>query len=425
MNLLVKNARICDPSAGTDEVRDLCIEQGVIVDTPALPASKYVSMNGDDLIVTPGLVDLHVHFREPGDGRSETTATGSRAAARGGFTHVVTMPNTTPPTDSPDLVRSALAAGQAAGLVNVLPAACVTLGRKGTDLAPLSDLASAGACAFTDDGAAVADASLMKEALAAASALRIPIFQHAVDPDVSREGVIRECQLASERDLPLFDPEAESSIVARDIRLAGETGGHLHIQHISCAKTVELLRSAERSPLRVTSEATPHHLSLCSSDIASDDANYKMNPPLGNPEDREALVGAVMDGTVTCLATDHAPHSMQDKASGFSLGAFGVIGLETAAAVTYDLLVAPGLLPLLRWVALWTTAPAEIIHLAAPSVSAGSPANIAIFKKGSRTITTDDIMSMSTNSPFIGRKTTLNPVVTICNGRETWRAPGY
>lgn len=422
MNWLIKNAQVCDPSAETDDTRDFCVEEGVIVDAPSLPETEYTSIAGEGIIVTPGFVDLHVHFREPGGEDSETLATGSQAAARGGFTHVVTMPNTTPPTDTPELVASTKANADEIGLVNVLPSACVTVNRSGCQLAPLEALAAAGASSFTDDGGVVGNASLMRNALAAAARLDKPLLQHAVDPLICGDGVIRQCRLASELQLPVFPPEAETTVVARDIDLAADTGGHLHIQHISCKATADLLRAAASAGVRVTSEVTPHHLALCTHDIDADDPNYKMNPPLGTPEDREALLAAVADGTITCLATDHAPHSSEKKSSGFAASAFGVIGLETAAALTYDLLVASELTSLLKWVSLWTTAPAEIISIAPPSLSPGRQANVAIFKRGARSISQADILSKSCNSPFIGRETALNPILTICNGRESWCA---
>ena len=423
MNLLIRQARICDPAINFDDIADICLEDGVIVDTPSLPEGDYQVMDGADLIITPGFLDIHVHFREPGGNASETIATGSRAAARGGFTHVVTMPNTAPTTDNPELIKETIAKGEAAGLVTILPSACATIGRRGGELTDLAALQSAGASSITDDGSAVKDESVMSELLTASAALNIPILQHAVDPAICEFGVIRDCELARTLNVPTFDPLAETSIVDRDIKLVRETGGYLHIQHISAAGTVDLLRTAKIEGLSVTSEVTPHHLALSVDDIESDDSNMKMNPPLGTERDRQALISAVAEGTITCFATDHAPHSKEKKVGGFARGAFGVTGLETAAAITYDLLVVPGIIPLTQWVAMWTTAPAAIIGMPPPSLTPGNQADLCVFRTGLHTqASIADIQGKSLNTPFIGHPVSMIPILTILKGKKTWSA---
>lgn len=401
------------------------MEHGTIVDTPSLSEREYRTITGSDLIVTPGFVDIHVHFREPGGEASETIASGSKAAACGGFTHVVTMPNTTPPIDTPKLVKDTRAKGVAAGLVSILPSACATLGRQGTKLTDIASLQTAGASAVTDDGSAVTDEALMCNLFIASAALGIPILQHAVDPAISGHGVIRDCELARKLNLPIFDPLAETSIVKRDINLLREVGGHLHIQHISAAGTVDLLRAAKLEGLSVTSEVTPHHLALSVDDITSDDPNMKMNPPLGTTEDRDALMAAVADGIITCFATDHAPHSTDKKLGGFAKAAFGIIGLESAAAITYELLVLTGKITLAHWTAMWTTAPAAIIGLPAPSLATGRHANLCVFRKGlNKAIALSDIQSKSTNTPFLGYSISLKPILTLFGGKLTWSGDG-
>ena len=421
MNYFIRNVHICDPAQGVDARGDVCITNGIITDPSAEPETGHTVIDGSDLLVTPGFVDIHVHFREPGGEESETIATGSLAAARGGFTHVVTMPNTSPPTDTPEIVIDTIKKAQDAGHVHICPSACATVASKGREMAPLAELTAAGAVCFTDDGAAIRDRCLMKDILKEAAKLGVPILQHAVDPEISKLGVIRESMLSRDLGLQTFDPTAESSIVERDIELVRETGGSLHIQHLSSAQTLELLRKAKRDGLPVTSEVTPHHMALSVDDILSDDPNYKMNPPLGTAQDREAIIAAIADGTVSCLATDHAPHTAVKKSEGFAGSAFGIIGLETAAAISYDLLVESGVIPLSSWVSLWTVAPAAIIGLSAPSLAVGYPANMTVFKTGLTKILSErDIMSKSHNSPFLGRSVSLDPILTLCDGTISW-----
>lgn len=420
VNYFFKQAHICDPSRGIDGRADLCIENGLLT-LAAEPTADHVVMDGTDLLITPGFVDIHVHFREPGGEDSETIATGSLAAARGGFTHVVTMPNTTPPTDSPEVIEATIEKAKREGNVHVCPSACATLGSKGRELAPLPALIDAGAICFTDDGAAIRDADLMRDVLKTATELGVTVMQHAVDPEISKLGVIRECALATKLGLQTFDPRAESSIVERDIGLVRETGGSLHIQHLSSLDTLPALRKAIADGLAVTSEVTPHHLALSVDDIPGDDPNFKMNPPLGTAADCEALAAALADGTITCLATDHAPHTAAKKSMGLAESAFGIIGLETAAAITYDLLVTSGRITLARWVELWTTSPAKIIGIAQPSLTPGMPANLSVFQtEVTKVLSETDILSKSANTPFLGRSVSLDPILTFCDGRISW-----
>ncbi|MBR1920370.1 MAG: amidohydrolase family protein, partial [Kiritimatiellae bacterium] len=287
----------------------------------------------------PGFVDVHVHFRDPGLHDAETTASGLAAAARGGFAAVVTMPNTNPATDSPDAMDyQRRAAAASAGGVLLLPSACITKGRLGREVADLEALAEAGAAFFTDDGSYVADDHVMEEAMRRSARLGMSVCQHAMDPREQRDGVIRDCPLARRLHLPVIPPSAETAAIRRDLSICRVTGCRLHVQHISTAEGVELVRGAQKEGLPVTAEATPHHLLLSSGQIPRDDANYKMAPPLGNDEDRAELRRAVRDG-ILMFATDHAPHPAAAKARGFAGSANGIIGLETAVAITWAVMV--------------------------------------------------------------------------------------
>lgn len=288
------------------------------------------------LLDFPGFVDVHVHFRDPGMPEAETTVSGANAARRGGFAAVVTMPNTTPAGDSVDWVRRQLC--DASLPVRIFPSACITKGRLGREVADLEALADAGAAFFTDDGSYVSDDKVMEEAMRRAAELNMCVCQHAMDPKALAGGVVRDCAFARKAGLAVVSVETETRAIRRDLSLCRETGCRLHIQHISTAEGVELVRNAQQEGLPVTAEATPHHLLLSCDDLEADDANYKMAPPLGNDEDRSELRRAVKDG-VLMFATDHAPHPRRTKENGFASSANGIIGLETAIPVTYSVMV--------------------------------------------------------------------------------------
>ena len=289
----------------------------------------------------PGFVDVHVHFRDPGVPEAETTATGLAAAAHGGFAAVVTMPNTTPACDSPEAIeeqrKKEKGKRKKCGCL-LFSSACITRGRLGKEVADLEALAEAGAAFFTDDGGYVADDKVMEEAMNRIAALNMVACQHAMDPAEQKGGVIRDCALARKLNLPVVSVETETKAIRRDLSLVRETGCRLHVQHISTAEGVALVRDAQHEGLPVTAEATPHHLLLCCDDLTADDANFKMAPPLGNREDRAELRKAVKDG-VLMFATDHAPHPAAKKSLGFLKSANGIIGLETAIPITYAVMV--------------------------------------------------------------------------------------
>ena len=366
-------------------------------------------------VVPGGLRDVHVHFRDPGQPESETRATGAAAAAAGGFTCVTTMPNTTPAGDTSAWLREQIE--DTALPVRIAPSACITKGRLGREVADLEALATAGAVAFTDDVSFVDDVHVMEAAMFRAAKLHKPVMQHAVVPALLAGGVMRDCPVARQFGLPVMPPDAEVEAVRRDIALCRVTGCALHIQHISCAGTVALIRDAQREGLPVTGEATPHHLLLSCDDIPGDDANWKMAPPLGSREDVAALRAAVKDGTLGVLATDHAPHSAVRKAGGFRTGANGIVGLETAAAITWQVLVVEEGMAPADWAARWTTGPAALLgeEIADPA------ANFTVLDlHAGKTVDPETFNTRSTNQPFTGMRFDAWPVLTAFNGRITW-----
>lgn len=340
-----------------------------------------------------GFRDIHVHFRDPGMPQAETRATGAAAAAAGGFVCVTTMPNTTPAGDSVAWLREQIEDDSLP--VRIAPAACITRGRLGREVADLERLAEAGAVAFTDDGSFVSDRNVMREAMRRAAALGRPVMQHAVVPSLLRDGVIRNCRVARAFRLPVMPPDAEVEAVRRDIGLCRETGCSLHIQHISCAGTVDLIREARREGLPVTGEATPHHLLFSCDDIPDNDANWKMAPPLGNQEDRAAIRAAVKDGTLGILATDHAPHPAAAKRGGFIGSANGIVGLETAVAITYKVLVEDEGMDVNEWAKRWTEGPARLI-------GEEPDGETVIDLQANRTVDPSSFMSLSRNMPYAG-----------------------
>lgn len=340
-----------------------------------------------------GFRDIHVHFRDPGMPQAETRATGTAAAAAGGFVCVTTMPNTTPAGDSVAWLREQIEDDSLP--VRIAPAACITRGRLGREVADLERLAEAGAVAFADDGSFVSDRNVMREAMRRAAALGRPVMQHAVVPSLLRDGVIRDCRVARAFRLPVMPPDAEVEAVRRDIGLCRETGCSLHIQHISCAGTVDLIREARREGLPVTGEATPHHLLFSCDDIPDNDANWKMAPPLGNQEDRAAIRAAVKDGTLGILATDHAPHPAAAKRGGFVGSANGIVGLETAVAITYKVLVEDEGMDVNEWAKRWTEGPARLI-------GEEPDGETVIDLQANRTVDPSSFMSLSRNMPYAG-----------------------
>ena len=366
------------------------------------------------ILTFPGFVDVHVHFRDPGIPEAETTASGLEAARRGGFAAVVTMPNTTPACDSPEWMDYQRKAAQCAGAGTLLlPSACITKGRLGREVADLESLAEAGAAFFTDDGSYVADDKVMEEAMRRTAALGMCICEHAMDPKEVGNGVIRDCELARIRHLPIIPVSAETVAIRRDLAICRVTGCRLHIQHISTAEGVSLVRDAQKEGLPVTAEATPHHLLLSCERIPRDDANYKMAPPLGNNEDRAELRRAVKDG-VLMFATDHAPHPAAKKALGFAGSANGIIGLETAIPLTWATMVeGEGMSPD-DWARAWWKMSRGILSpRAAARLDDARQTVVEIGER--RVIDIAKFASLSRNCPYDGFESNCWPVaVTHC-----------
>lgn len=419
MKLLLKNARVVDPASGLDAPRDLRIAEGRIVEVGAsLPpgGAEVVDLRG--LVACPGFLDMHVHLREPGHEWKETIATGTRAAAAGGFTGVACMPNTEPPIDSRSVVEFVLAQAREHGAVPVYPIGCVSKGQKGAELAEMGDMALAGARGFSDDGKPVASAGLMRRALEYARIFDLPVIDHCEEPTLSAGGVVHEGEVATRLGLAGWPGVAEDVMVQRDILLAAYTGGHVHIAHLSTARSVELVRRAKSEGIRVTCEITPHHFALDHRAVGDYDTAAKMNPPLREASDREALLAALADGTADAIATDHAPHHADEKCVEFSRAPFGIVGLETAVSIGLDRLVGAGVLDLPRFVTLMSVAPARILRLAKGTLAPGADADVTVLDPA-RKVTVDPgaFRSKSRNTPFAGWTLTGAPVMTIVGGR--------
>ena len=369
----------------------------------------------------PGFLDVHVHFRDPGAPESETTSTGLAAARRGGFAAVVTMPNTTPACDSPEMMAYQRAQSpaqsnnqtvkQSDNIPILLPSACITKCRAGREVADLEALAEAGAAFFTDDGSYVADDRVMEEAMRRAASLGMCVCDHAMDPKEQGGGVIRDCALARQRHLPVIPVSAEAVAIRRDIAICRVTGCRLHIQHISTAEGVALVRDAQREGLPVTAEATPHHLALSCGEIPGDDTNYKMAPPLGNDEDRMELRRAVKEG-VLMFATDHAPHSAERKSRGFAYGANGIIGLETAIPITWQVMVEEEGMSPDAWAAAWWKMPRSIISPRAAK-RLGGARQTSVEVGEIRVVEVAKFASRSRNCPFDGWESACWPAVEM------------
>jgi dihydroorotase len=421
MSLLIKGGRVVDPAGGIDAPADVLIEGGQIVgvgtDLPA--AEEEISAQG--LVVAPGFIDLHVHLREPGFEYKETIASGTRAAARGGFTSVVCMPNTNPPVDNRAVVEFILAEAARNGAVRVYPIGAITKGRRGEELSGMADLAAAGVVAFSDDGNTVMNAAVMRRALEYGKMLDLPLSVHCEDVHLAGQGLMNEGRMSTLLGLPGQTRAAESVIIARDVELARLTGGRIHFAHVSTKEGVDLIRRAKELGLRVSAEATPHHLTLTDEQVATYDPNTKVSPPLRTREDVEALRAGLLDGTIDCIATDHAPHSRDDKDVEYAHAAWGMVGLETAWPVIYTHLVLTGALSLLQAIDLFTRQPADLFNLPGGRIAVGEPADLVLFDPNKKQQVTEELLvSKGKNSPFIGQELQGWPVYTIVGGQIKW-----
>jgi len=420
--IYIQGGRLVDPAAGRDEVGDLFVSGGRIAPLPAALPAEATRIDATGLIVTPGLVDLHVHLREPGGEAAETIQSGSTAAARGGFTTIVAMPNTHPPVDSASRVAWCKARAEAAP-VAVQPTGCITAGRAGRAVADFAAMREAGAVAFTDDGCTVGCDAVMRQAMMRARAMDALLMDHAQDTALERAGVMHDGEHAERLCLPGIPSWAEEKVIRRDIELAEATGCRLHIQHVTTREGVAHIRAARERGVAVSGEVTPHHLALTDADVDPDNADFKMNPPLRSSADRDALRAAVAEGTLQAFATDHAPHLSQAKASGFLDAPFGVVGLETAVGVTYRCMVESGAMDLTSWVARWTVGPMQVLGAPLPTLDVGARADIALLDLETEwRVDSEQFASRSRNTPFSGRCVKGYAACTIRNGVVVWRA---
>lgn len=399
--IVLRGGRIVDSRGET--VADVAIENGVVVDVGrGVPGSDVVDVGG--CVVAPGFVDLHAHLREPGREEAETIETASRAGAKGGYTALVAMPNTDPPQDSVAVVDFVREQGRRAGLVEVVPSGCITLGRKGEALAPMAELAAAGVRIFTDDGNGVQDELLMRRAMEYAKGLDITLAQHCEVASLTKGAVMNECRCCTTLGLPGWPAIAEELMVYRDIELARLTGARIHLLHLSTARSVDLVRSAKRDGLPVTAEVTPHHLSLDENRLATFDTVYKVNPPLRSPADIAALRAGVADGTIDAIATDHAPHPRRDKELSLDLAPPGMLGLETALGVALSVLDI-GLTNLVRLMSINPARIAGIDDRHGRDVTPGAPANLVVFDPDvTWRVDPNSMESKSRNTPYVGMK---------------------
>ncbi len=422
-HLLIRGGRVLDPATGRDGVMDVRIADGKIADVgPGLKAAGDAVIEAKGLVVAPGLVDIHVHLREPGQEGKETVASGTRAAALGGVTSVACMPNTIPALDSASIIQYVLHKAATEGVVRVYPIGCISQDRKGEVMADLAGLRDAGAVAFTDDGNCVMNALLARRAMINCRNLGVPYIEHAEDESMVDGGVMHEGEVSLKLGLAGRSSLAEDVIVGRDAMLAAESGAHFHVAHISSARSVEIVRQARRRGTRITAEVTPHHLGMTDEAVGEFDTQAKVNPPIRDEAHRQALIAGVKDGTIDAIATDHAPHGPLDKDVEFNQAASGMIGLQTMLPVVLDLLVRPGHLTLMAALKLMTSSPAALLNLPGGTLAVGAAADVMVFDEaGTWTVNAATIVSKSRNTPLLGRTMTGRVVHTVVGGRVVVR----
>lgn len=418
----IKGGRIVDPCSGRDEVDDLWIVDGkVFLSAPGGSKAKEEVIDASGKVVAPGLVDIHVHFRDPGQTHKETIRTGSEAAAAGGFTTVVGMPNTVPVCDNAGTFRYIQNAIQADAKIRVLQTGALTRGLEGEQMAPIGSLKNAGVVAVTDDGYCVQNNQLMRQIASYARMFDLPILDHCQDYSLTEGAVINEGHWSLRLGLRGWPREAEEIIVSRNIILSELTGAHIHMQHISSGNSVRMLREAKLRNIRATAEASPHHISLTDSECRNYNTLFKMNPPLREDADRKKIIEGLRDGTIDCIATDHAPHTADEKNVEFDYAPFGIIGLETALPVVLDTLVKEEGFSLLSALGLMSAKAAKVLGIPGGSLSEGSDADIVIFDPEEEWVPgPDSFRSRSHNSPWLGRKLTGKVTRTIVAGKTVY-----
>lgn len=423
--LLVRGGRVVDPGAGIDATLDVLLADGKVEKLgKRLPARGATAVDARGLVVCPGFIDIHTHLREPGREDKETIASGTRAAAAGGFTAVCAMPNTSPVNDSAGITRAILEKAKAEGAVRVYPIGAITRGQQGEELAELGDLREAGCVAVSDDGKPVASARMMRRALEYAQAFGLVVIDHCEEPTLAEKACMNEGPVATLLGLRGAPAAGEAIMVERNVLLAELTGGRVHIAHLSAAASVDAVRRGKARGVKVTAEVTPHHLFLTDAAVRETgyDTNTKMNPPLRSEADRAAVVAGLRDGTIDCIATDHAPHTVDDKQVEYDQAAFGIVGLETAVPLCLDRLVHAGLVDLRQLVALLSTNPARVLGLPGGTLAPGSPADLTLLDLAKRrTVDPTRFQSLSRNTPFAGLALRGWPAMTIVGGKVAWK----
>jgi dihydroorotase len=423
MALLIKNGRVIDPASHTDRIADVLIVDGRIAAVePNLSFPRAEIFDATEMIVAPGFIDMHVHLREPGFEHAETIESGSRAAAAGGFTSVCCMPNTKPVNDSAMVTTYIVEKARRSAAVHVFPIGAITKGSEGEELAAIGSMKAAGAVAISDDGKPVMNARVMRRAMEFARSYDLPVIQHCEDLNLSTGGDMHEGLQSVRWGLRGIPAASEDVMVARDLILAQLTGARYHVAHLSTKNAVAMVEHARRAGLPVTCEATPHHFALSDSQMAAYDSNYKMKPPLRSESDREAVVNGIASGTITAIATDHAPHPGSEKMQEFERCPFGILGLETALALAIENLVRPGKITLNRMVELFTTGPEAILRLGRGTLSPGAAGDVTVFSTEVEwTYDINQSPSKSRNSPFHGKTFRGGAMATVVSGNVVWK----
>jgi dihydroorotase len=418
MKILIKHGRIIDPASGRDEISDILVERGKIKKIGQIDDDNDATLiDAKGCWVTPGLIDVHVHLREPGYEYKEDIESGTLSAVAGGFTTVCCMPNTKPVIDSPKIIKHIIKKTKEKGHAHVLPIGAITLGQKGEVLAPIDMMVDGGAIAISEDGRSVLNAKILKTAMFEAARLNIPVLSHCEDDDLAHGGCMNDGKRSKELGLQGIHNDAEDIITARDILLAKSTGAKLHLCHVSTAGSVDLIREAKKKGIQVTAEVCPHHFTLTDDAVDGQDANMKMNPPLRTQADVNAILKGLKDGTIDIIATDHAPHAPSEKESGFESAANGIVGLETALGLSLQTLVGSGLLTPSQLIEKMSLNPAKLLGIDKGSLKVGKMADITIIQPEEvYTIDKETFKSKGRNTPYDGVKVTGKVKCTLVKG---------
>lgn len=422
MTILIKNGWLINPSENLDKVMDIFVEDGIIKEkAESIEKQADTVIDAAGCYVMPGLIDLHVHFRDPGLTYKEDIETGSKAAAKGGFTTVCCMPNTKPVVDNVETVKYIIEKGEKTGLTNVLPVGAVTKNMAGVEITDVEELKKAGICAISEDGKSVMNSGVYRKAMKNAAKANVPVLAHCEDINLVEGGVINLGDKSSELGVKGISNAVEDVIAMRDIMLAKETGATLHLCHCSTKDSVEMVKRAKEEGIKVTAEVCPHHFSMCSDDITSNDGNFKMNPPLRAREDMEALIKGLQDDIMDVISTDHAPHSAEEKAKDLEHAPFGIVGLETSVALTVTNLVKKGYLTPMQMAAKMSYNPAKVLGIPKGTLDEGKIADITIINPDKEyTIDVNTFESKGKNTPFDGYKVSGEVEYTILNGKVVY-----